>query len=139
MTHGENVNSWLNIAILAVAIYIAVVQTRTWLELRARRNAWGQVASMLELVKGYFQEAKREHAEAANELRPVINGAKDAMEALRPAVAEAKESLTVKKDGADVPIGEYVQQNTHDFRDGLQRILTAVNRLEMLVKTREPR
>lgn len=134
MTQSEWMNLCMQLGILAVASYAAIMVTRVWLVIRSRSDVWAQVASMLELMQRYFADAQREHVESVNELRPAINGAKDVIEEIKPAIAAQSEALSVKTSGGnEVPIGEYVRQNTHDLRDGLQRILTAVNRLEMRI------
>ena len=150
MMQSEWMSLCMQIGILAVTSYAAIVVTLMWLIIHSRSNVWQQVASMLELMQRYFADAQREHVEATNELRPAINGAKDAMEAIAPAVAEAKENaeaarvaiektvtdaLTVKtRAGDEIPVGKYVQENTHNFGDGLQKILIAINRVEMLMQ-----
>lgn len=112
--------AWFIVVIGLLQLGCLVLLLLSWR--RAGDNEDTLIGAM-KAVKGYLEAAEREHVATASELKPAVAETKEI-------VAQAKSALEVTpRNGQPVTLGKYVQDNTHDVANGLQKIASKLDLL----------
>lgn len=113
---------WVVVITGVLQLPCLVVLVMMWHSDRANDAA---LIGALKAVKGYLDAADREHNVTANELKPAVVETNEI----------TKTALEVTpQGGVPMPLGEYVQQNTHDLRKEMQRIVSRLDVLQMRIE-----